>query len=494
MRHLKIPMGTESKIWALALLALTLPVEGQRTQRPNAPQQDEDRVTSITDLISPLEWRAHGTENLTISGGAGISVTNVGQAGEVPFGQTATYNNWEVKISAAYTGTGWAERFYFSEPIPKPTTPRPLLVFNHRFGKTNLDIAVSTSYLDEAAARGWYVLAPIAASNKHFLSEPAQLNTEFVLDWISNNPAYTIDMNRVYGIGFSMGGGMVVNYAARHVDPSRPMYAAIVNHTGDISLKHVYDNENPQGQFVLDFWFGDGTPMSADPVEMQRKSAIDFDPVAGQFLTDADMVRNIIYLPLKMVRASDDLIDYLEIQTDQLDSHLQTKYGYVNGTSHYQYDIIPFNGHDWSMLDEVQALDFLSQHTLQLPTSGQVLADRNAKWFYFTTTLGDVDENGAFTWSVDGLGNTISLTDTANLSALTVDTQTSGLDSMAPLTLTVGALPGEMKTDIFLRNYDVTVPTQVLLDGQPTTSWQIVEGLLRLGAPDSATHTWQILP
>ncbi len=494
-------MATHIRILALTVVALAaLPAEAQRrAQRPTrvepaaTPERDDDRVTSITQLITPQEWRSHGIEELF--GLPGVTVTNVGQAGDVPFGQSPTFALWEVRISPAFTGTGWGERFYFMEPIPKPVEPRPLLVFNHRFGKTNTDLLVSTDYAAQAAARGWYVVAPIAASNKHFLSEVAQLNTAFVLDWITNTPGYFIDMSRIYGVGFSMGGGMVMSYAARHLDPSRPMYAAVVNHTGDVSLNHVYDNENSAGRMVLDFWYGNlAIPGSADPLEMQRKSLIDFDPVSGLFKSDGDMVRNLTHLPLKMLRASEDLIVYLEVQNDALDQHLQTKFGYVNPSPTYQYDIVPFSGHEWSILDENEALDFLAQHTLQMPTSGQVLADRNARWFYFTTTLFDAAANAEFVWDVDALANSVSLTELANLWALTIETEVAGLDPLAPMTITVGSKPGQPKTDVYLHNFDSMTPSQVLLDGSPTGSYIIVEGILRLAAPDAGMHTWQIMP
>ena len=482
----------------LMVAAATLLGAFAEAQHPSArrrpqhhPARDDDGITSITQLATPYELRTHGTEGINGSvGAAGITVTNVGQADDSVAGLSG-YNLWEVSISAAFTGSGFGDRFYFVEPIPRPTTPVPLLVFNHRFGKTNLDIAVSTNYLKLATERGWYIVAPTAASNKHFLSIPAQLNTEFILDWVTNLPQSMVDMSRIYGIGFSMGGGMVMSYGARHVDPTRPMYAAIVNHTGDVSLNHVYDNETPQGQAVLDFWYGDFTPGSADPLAMQRSSLIDYDPDGGEFLTESDMVRNLSYAPLMVVRASDDLIDYLEVQTDALDFHIQTVLGIAPGPN-YHYQIYPYNGHAWDMLPEATALDFLQQHTLQLPTSGSVLADRNARWFYFTTTLKNFAANAEFDWEVDALANRLSFSGTLNLSALTVDTLAAGLDPLSPLTLEIASGDGAAVA-FFLRDY-AAPPSQVLLDGQPTSSWVLVEDILRFEPPDGAAHTLLFIP
>ncbi len=492
----------------VALFLGSVPTEAQR------PNHHPDRVTSITQLITVAEWRSHGTENLSI-GSAGLDVVNVGQAGDVPLGSAPGYALWEVKVSGVLTGTGWPERFYFSEPIPKPTEPRPLLVFNHRFGKTNTDLLTSTDFAAQAAARGWYVVAPLAASNKNFASGTAQQNTSFVLDWVTNTPGNLIDMNRIYGVGFSMGGGLVMSYAARHVDPTRPMLAAVVNHTGDVCLNHVYANESSGpngGQFVLDFWFGEwhgsraGMPPfgvappphniipEPAPVTLQRYSVIDYDQQLDQFLTGGDMVRNMLHVPLKMLRASDDLIDYLEVQNDQLDQHLQTKYGFVNGSPTYQYDVLPFNGHEWSLLDEGLALDFLEQHSLQLPMSGQVLADRNARWFYFTTDLADSETNAAFAFDINTTTNTLTLTDVTGLGSLTIDTLLAGLDPQAALTLDFTPTGSAGPVIFFLRDYFEAPPSQVLRDGVPTNAWQLVEDLLVLLPPNAAAHTWEIIP
>lgn len=295
----------------VGLLASASMAQGQR------PQATTPLVGgSILETVTPGDLRGHGAQGLG-AGFSGIEVQNVGQAGEAPFG-TAPYLLWEVSVGAATMGTGFSERCYFAEPIPAPTSPAPLLVLHHRFGKTHLDLPVATDYLAQATARGWYVL-----------------------EWTLNtNPL--IDPARLYAVGFSMGGGMAMNYAARHLDPARPMFAAVANHTGDVALGHVFVNEVLEVQEILGFWFGQESPPTVDPLRLQRASLIEYDMVEGEFLKTGDMVRNLSNMPMYMTRASQDTIvvggvPYLEIQNDVLDRHIQSELGIPPGPT-YQYE------------------------------------------------------------------------------------------------------------------------------------------------------------
>lgn len=42
---------------------------------------------------------------------------------------------------------------------------------------------------------------------------------------------------------------------------------------------------------------------------------------------------------------------------------------------------MPYIGHSWDMLSEALVLDFFEPFTLQMPSSGRVLADRNTRWY-----------------------------------------------------------------------------------------------------------------
>ncbi len=483
--------------WPLSAVLLAAgAAAGGRTHAAGGPARDVERTpgdVSIVDTLAPGELRGHGAEDLT--GWGGVTVQSVGQASDAQPG-AATYALWEVAIGAAHIGTGFAERFLFSEPLPKPTAPAPLLVVHHRFGKTHLDLAVATDYLEQAAARGWYVLGMLSGSNKHFLSDVAHAHTEFVLDWtLNSNPG--IDPQRIYGVGFSMGGGMALNYAARHLDPTRPMFAALVNHTGNVSLAHVLAHEVLEVQQILGFWFGTLHPLDVDPLRLQRASLIDYDPLSGQFLKSGDMIRNLAATPLYMTRASNDTIvvagvPYLKIQNDVLDRHIEIELGIAPGPT-YQYEVVPYVGHSWDMLPESTVLDFFEPFALQMPSSGRVLADRNARWYHFTTALLAPElANGEFAWTVDTSANSVALTEVAGLAALTIDTLQAGLDPTAALTLAVTSKDAE---GVQLLVKDIgSPPSLVTVDGE-AASWFMIEQTLALPAlADAMPHTFVVIP
>lgn len=481
----------QTAILALLSMAGPLAADGERVADP-VPQarSASNDVVSITDLATEDELRNHGWESLPATTGTTFRLLQGPNGNQKSF-VAKKYALYEVIISPLVTGTGWPEAYYFATPWPPPTTPSPVLFFHHRFGKTHKDILVSTSYVQAATSRGWYVFAPIGASNKNFGSTISQLNMEFGFEQLKNTPGIHFDLDRVYGIGFSMGGGSVMSYAARHTDSTGSAMAAVVNHTGGVALAHTYDKD-PGARVALDFWFGNATPPPV-PYQLAAHSVIHYDPndgPSGAFQVDDDMMRNIVDTPLFMVRASNDLIPYLSTQCDALDNHLQTVLGVFPGPR-YEYQVVPFSGHEWSMLNENDALDFLEQFTRTYPTSNDTLITNDGRWYYFDVDLDAdvVDEFARLTWDVNTGSNSLTI-DSSNLSEIVVQTSLAGLDTQSALVVNNDPTDG-IRDDIYLLNYP-TAPS-VLLDGQPSPL-QYVPGIVRLQAEDDLPHIWTILP
>jgi acetyl esterase/lipase len=125
---------------------------------------------------------------------------------------------------------------------PDPSKPRPLPVIFHKYGAGHLDGWVDTEFFQEGRRRGWHVVCMLAASGINFASPESQQSTEAVLDWMRAN--YNIDPNRTYGVCFSMGGGSATSFAARQLDPSKTLFAGVVDHTGGIALTDSYAQES----------------------------------------------------------------------------------------------------------------------------------------------------------------------------------------------------------------------------------------------------------
>lgn len=450
-------------------------------------------VTSIrgsaADLRSELEIERalHGVQVLDEASHEFLA----GAAGTNPI-TTAPAPRYRLREYTLVPPGGYLEPFILLVPSPLPATPRPLVVVFHKFGSSHLDVLQNTDFVRQCARRGWFLVCPTGASRKHFGSLESQANTEAVLEWIRHNPSLRIDEERIYGVGFSMGGGAALSYAARHRDPAGLRFAALINHSGGVALNHTYLNE-PSVRWILDFWYGDGSVGSAQPWRMTRSSALDFDPTTLSVDPTSDMVRNLGSTPLSTFCASADPILYLPVQNDVLDVHLRQGLGRASDPN-YAYQVVPFASHEWGMLDASAACDWFAQHRLTDPTAGRLLADQDGVFEQF---LVEQDQPGAFTpldWSLDASANRVELLATANLTRVTLDPIAAGLSTGADLELRVSSADGT-GGEFALAHWPAS-PSQVLRDGVASTAWTYDASTreLVLLESDAALHVWTVVP
>ena len=394
------------------------------------------------------------------------------------------------------TGSGWLEKFLLFVPTIPFDQRAPLLVVCHRFGVSHWDAYFNTTFFDEARTRGWFVIAPLGASQKSFSSLEGQINTQAALDWVTAR--FNIDTNRIYGVGFSMGGGSVSSYAARHIDPSGVMFAAILNHTGGVSLSNTWaleydDNDaddnipNPGDHLevpdILEYWYGG--PPATRAFNYQRCSMIDLDPNNGSIGVGTDMSRNLSHVPVRDWMANNDPIQYLRTQTTAFDTHANSQN--LNNT----ITIVDGSVHNWSTLDDHAVCDWLSQFTLQIPRSGSTLADQDGTYFWF-----DVNQNAAgsfspFSWQLDSVNNRISLYNTANLARVTLDVTAAGLQYTGVLKINMDTSDGT-GDQVLLENVN-TPPVAVTRDGLAASgTWDPSAKTFLLNETDSALHMWRL--
>jgi dienelactone hydrolase len=382
-------------------------------------------------------------------------------------------------VTLGNTGTGYQEMFLLQVPDVKPVVPVPLLVVFHRYGVSHADALFNTSFVSEARTRGWYMAAPLSASQQNFASLEAQVNTQLVLNFVTST--FAVDRNRIYGVGFSMGGGTCASYAARHLDPASSMFAAIVNHTGDVSLAHTYASESAQIQATLENWYG-GTP-AAHAFNYQRCSTIDLDPASGVVGTGTDMSRNLSALPVLDWMADNDPIAYLVAQTLAFDTHIQAQNAGNAFTS------VPASVHSWSTLNDAQVCDYLSHATLQLPASASTLADQDGTYFRFQVQQDAFGTFTPFSWSTDGVQNRLSVWATANLKRLTVDAPGLGLAFAGQLHLNLATSDG-IGDDVLFTSVP-SAPISVLRDGAPASAtYDAAAHTLLVHETSGSGHQW----
>ncbi len=390
---------------------------------------------------------------------------------------------WNVEVRN--TGSGYLEKFLFSAPPGPITSPRPALVAFHAFGVSHADALFHTTFWQESQARGWYFIAPLGALPNNYGCAAAQINTQVVLELLA--AANAIDRRRIFGVGFSMGGGWALSQAARHVDVDGVRFAGLVDHSGSVSLGHVYASE-PGVQPILAAACG-GTP-SQVPFAYQRFSTIDLDPLTLQVGPDSDPARNLFATPLLLWETTADPMWDLRKQTFALQADLA-----LRGAAP-RLHVVNSPLHSWSTLDDHAACDWFAQ----LPAlsdralDGQLLADADGGWFQFRL---EQDAPLAFTplsWSADPAANRLALSGSANLHRLFVDVRDFGLDYLGDLRLDHRTSDG-LGDEIVLEGLAVNAPPQwVRLNGTGVTArYDPQAGTLTLPAVNGPqTSRWQV--
>lgn len=471
---------------ALSLLALGAPasaqVSGSGARFQSSAQGDSQRPDPLAQggaLGSLMDLPGAGA-------GGGLGVLQIPSSVVAPVGRRLSFLEprvFDVIVPGSVTGTGYNERFLLQLPDHlKAHDPAPLLMVFHGFGKTAESVTQVTDFPSYCQERGWFLLAPLGASTKHFGSLPSQINTRYVLDLVLARLGRFIDSERLYAVGFSMGGGAALNFAARHLDPAGPMFAAVLNHTGGVALRNTWQHDLPV-RWILEFWFG-GAP-SATGFSYDQCSSIDFNSSTLEVRSATDMGRNLAHLAVRHHRAAQDPLAYVVQQNVLLHAHLL-------GLGVPSVEAVePGALHAWSSLDQRAALDWLGEHRLSVPLAASTLADRDGTWFHFQVQQDAFGSFTPFTWESDPLANRLSISATANLDTLTAD--------LIGLELTTSALVVELDTaDGLADRVRLTpvpsAPHTVWRDGVPTDAWvwDAQTRVLTLEESDGGAHTWEL--
>ena len=271
------------------------------------------------------------------------------------------------------------------------------------------------------------------------------------------------DGARIYGVGFSMGGGAMASYAARHLDPTKPMFAGLVNHTGTTSLRHAHAHvpnpqllENPE-------MFGD-TPARVS-FRYARVSTVDMDAFQFMVRPGDHMVRNLRRTPTWTWRVTHDPIHYLRIQSDVFAERLDLTGGTSTATSG------PGNQHIFSTLNEDTVFEFLDPLRRTVPGPNEivsVVADRSGRWYHF-----DLVQRGEgfsrLRWYAATGFNRLIIDKLRNVKTITADLGELGLSAPAPLDVILSTADG-LPVTVCLSGYQQQ-PVNVTRSGAPSGSW-----------------------
>lgn len=355
-----------------------------------------------------------------------------------------------LNLKLVVPSTGLEEFFTLHVPPLAPGVEAPLVVAFHSYGRTHLEIAGATDLVDEAAARGWFLLAPVQRAAVgdplvNYGSVQSQDHVEAVLAWVLRT--YAVDRDRIFGVGFSMGGGSAMSYGARHRDRRRGAFAAVANHTGSVALAHVYAEE-PLAQGQLELLMG-GTPAQA-PYDYQRSSTLELDATGALVPGGRHMAVNLGFVPVRTYYALNDALAYLVAESLALDGFLQA----VPGSAH---QLVPVTapasclnvapplpvGHCWESMPTAAVFDWFSQQSLvEVPPAGSVLADRGGRWSGIDLVQDGPRAFSSFDYMVDPASGRLELRSLANVRSLTVDLARAGFAASAPVRCLVDAVDG----------------------------------------------------
>ena len=386
------------------------------------------------------------------------------------------------------TGTAWTESFLLGIPTQRvPNTP--LLVLFHSYDVSEWDCLQNTTLFTDAMARGWYVCAPLGAHQVNFGIPYSQVNIQVALDFVTN--LLPIAEDRIYGVGFSMGGGTLGSYAARHHDPAHARFASIVNHTGGISIANTFYNSADVSVFLNPLMFGD-TP-AALPFEYSQVSLIDLDFTTLAVDPNTDMARNLAHVQVLNQHADFDPLTYLIDQTVSVHNWMLAIPGMAS------FLLTPNQSeHAWWTIDENVALDFLRTKRLLTPTTGthRILADREATWFHFYLYQ---DTPGAFTplrWTFEAGPNRLTIDETENLAHIVINSSTLGLNTAVNLEVVFGTQDGS--GEIATISGYAQIPQEVLRDGVPmATDWSydpVAQAVTLTENAPAGSPVWKIRP
>ena len=217
-----------------------------------------------------------------------------------------------------------------------------LLVAFHQWGGDE-NSNYSTQFDEEANNRNWFMLSPFGGSVNNYNHQGAQKMFEGALLWMMDH--FSIDKNKIYMVGGSMGGAAGSIYANNHLDPTKPMVAATASASGILDCERRAIEMDGNNSMIE--WFGGN--WDEVPFEYHRNSAVYFAD------STQSMHYNLQYIPL--------YLDFGEVEPHR--EHAEDLFDLLlNYNENMWIDENPIGSHGFPVIDEHHACEWLSQFEL----------------------------------------------------------------------------------------------------------------------------------
>jgi len=358
-----------------------------------------------------------------------------------------------------------AERITFQFPLDPASIPGSgaLVIAFHSYSVSEKDIWINTQLAQICKERGWLLVAPYGMVDTHYGNFESQLSLDNVLSTVGK--FFHWDPQRVYTVGFSMGGGAALSYSMRHLQSGRTQIAGVVNHTGTQDLVDVYNKGNiAVKQMLINDSHFHGPPTTEDGAYAYKRVSPSIF-TGGALDPDFTPVRNLAHLPIYTFVNLDDPQTNLVADNLAVSSYLQGQGVNVNLATAHKGAI-----HAWSTLDLDAALNWISGYSLPAdPLAATVFADLQGQYFGTNVRQKPLQRIAYYEFSADSPTNSFHVDNTRDLDSLVLDLPALGLNPA----LALGGSWSSQETigdELVLSGY-TTAPTQVLMNGMPSTTW-----------------------
>ncbi len=286
-----------------------------------------------------------------------------------------------IPSGAKGTGTAFPEtiQYQLGTSYSSVGRRRPLLVAYHGYGGSAASVATQSTLDEVCNQRGWVYLSVTGLDDKVFGTELSQAHTEAAVNWMLDH--FHVDPDQIYMVGFSMGAGVAMNFAARHRDPAGVMIAALGLVSVSADWTSAWLTGSPSVQAVLENPLNFGASPSQDPFGYRRWSGSFHDgssaSMLGSLAPSQSMASNLGSTPVYLSWDTGDATLYVTDQCAQLSNFLPSLGGEVSVKTVFG-TLDPATGvpapHSWAVLKENQLANFFDGKTVdRTPASFRAL-------------------------------------------------------------------------------------------------------------------------
>ncbi|WP_145066143.1 hypothetical protein [Engelhardtia mirabilis] len=374
-----------------------------------------------------------------------------------------------------------------------PESERAIVVAFHPYGVSYASPFNGSLLPALCEQRNWILLAPMGLNQTNFASVESQNTLDIVMALVLK--ILPFNRERVYTVGFSMGGLNAVSYAMRKQDPNGIRVAGVINHTGTMDVIQDYENGSSALKLILedDEHFG-GSPTEV-PFAWERINPTKLT-AANKVDPDRAPATNLVDLPIYLHVNTQDNQQGLVNMTYALHDYLLSL-----GADVFLSEVQAGSTHHWSTMDMAAALDFIDSGIAPgpAPSKGPVLelfADREDR--YRLSEVLEIEPNLVANYRIvvqSPAVNAFAVQSTRAVRELALDLAPMKIDPAKVLTITTWSADFKAVT-LVLRGY-AKAPSTITVNGAPPTAWSYDPVTKELSIKPTANGSFavvQVLP